>query len=259
LANIAWSEEMSIKLDELRRRLLQQEQPSDQNQPDDQEPRVLTYSTRHEAAPPASAVEEIASAPPPPEPAPQPEPQIPPPATPREARPRGAVTPISAGEPQLSEAVAKVFEQTETFQSRLTELRAMFEPIARVGKVAADSFAPLSAFRDQLAQLGRAFEPMKAFQAQLADLAHTFEPMRGLQDQLSQIANSFQLEIAQLAVALESAKLFREKIAGLAKAFDPVGELDEGFRALRDSFQSSKQDGKVSAVEPRTAQASLPN
>jgi ABC-type transporter Mla subunit MlaD len=166
---------------------------------------------------------------------------------------------MSAGEPQLSEAVAKVFEQTEAFQSRLEQLRAMFEPIERVGKAAADSFAPLSAFRDQLAQLGRAFEPMKAFQAQLADLAHTFEPMRGLQDQLSQIADSFQLEIAQLANALEPAKLFRERIADLAKAFDPVGELDEGFRALRSSFQSSTQDGEVLAVERQTGQTGLPN
>jgi DNA repair exonuclease SbcCD ATPase subunit len=248
---------MSLKLDELRKRLLQG-QPSEQN--DDEQPRVLSYSTRHEAAPPASAGEDIASAPPPaPVPAPQPKSQIPPPETPRQVRRQEAAPPISADEHQLSEAVAKVFEQTEGLQSRLNELRAMFEPIERVGKAAADSFAPLSAFRDQLKQLGRSFEPMKAFQAQLADLAQTFEPMRALQDQLSQIANSFQHEIAQLANALEPAKVFREKIADLAKAFDPVGELDEEFRALRDSFRSSKQDRELLAAEPQTAQAGLPN
>jgi DNA repair exonuclease SbcCD ATPase subunit len=250
---------MSLKLDELRKRLLQ-EQPSDPNQSDDQSPRVLTYPTRHEAAAPASVGEEIASAPPPaPVSAATPERQIQPPPTPHQGRPRGAATPMSASEPQLSEAVAKVFEQTEGLQSRLKELQAMFEPIERVGQAVAESFAPLSAFRDQLAQLGRTFEPMKAFQTQLADLAQTFEPMRALQDQLSQIANSFQLEIAQLANALEPAKLFREKIADLAKAFDPVGELDEGFRALRDSFQSSEQNGKVAVVEPKTAQTDLLN
>jgi DNA repair exonuclease SbcCD ATPase subunit len=252
---------MSLKLDELRKRLLQEAQPSEQNQPDDQQPRVLTYTTRHEAVPetPASARSEVAAPPVAPESAPQPEPQIPPPVTPRQARPRGAATPISVGEPQISEAVARVFEQTEAFQSRLKELRALFEPIERVGKAAAESFAPLSAFRDQLARLGRAFEPMKAFQAQLADLAQTFEPMGALQDQLSQIADSFQLEIAQLTNALEPAKLFRQKIADLAKAFDPVGELDEGFRTLRNSFQSSTQDSEVSAAEPQTAQSGLPN
>ena len=251
---------MSLKLDELRKRLLQQGQPSEQD--DDQQLRAKTDSSRDEAVPetPASAREERAASPLAPESAPQPEPRIPPPATPRQARPREAATPISGGEPQLSEAVAKVFEQTEAFQIRLEELRAMFEPIERVGKAAADSFAPLSAFSDQLAQLGRSFEPMKAFQAQLADLAQTFEPMRALQDQLSQIADSFQLEIAQLANALEPAKLFREKIADLARAFDPVGELDEGFCALRDSFQSSAHDDKVRpSVAPRTAQAGLPN
>jgi hypothetical protein len=252
---------MSVKLNELRKRLLQQGQPSEQN--DDQQPRANIDSPRDEAVPetPASARKEIAAPPLASESLPHPEPpQIPPPLTPSQTRPREAATPISGGEPQLSEAVAKVFEQTEAFQSRLKELHAMFEPIEQVGKAAADSFAPLSAFRDQLAQLGRSFEPMKAFQAQLADLAQTFEPMRALQDQLSQIADSFQLEIAQLANALEPAKLFREKIADLAKAFDPVGELDEGFRALRDSFQSSPQDGKVRpSVEPRTAQAGLPN
>lgn len=251
---------MSQKLDELRKRLLQQGQSSEQNQHDDQQPRVLTYSPRDEAAPPASAHKEIAAPPLAPESAPQPEPQIPHPVTPRQAGPREAAAPTSADEPHISEAVAKVFEQTEAFQSRLKELRAMFEPIERVGKAAANSFAPLSAFREQLAQLGRSFEPMKAFQAQLAVLARTFEPMGALQDQLSQIADSFQLEIAQLANALEPAKLFREKIADLAKAFDQVGELDEGFRALRDSFQSSAQDGKVRlSVERLTAQAGLPN
>lgn len=250
---------MSLKLDELRKRLLQQEQPSDQNHPDDQQPQGLTYSPR-EAVPPAPTPKEIAAPPIAPESAPQPEQQIPPTVTPHPSRPREAAPPPSVGAPQISEAVARVFEQTEAFQSRLNELRAMFEPIERVAKAAADSFDPLSAFRDQLAQLGRSFEPMKAFQAQLADLAQTFEPMRALQDQLSQIADSFQLEIAQLAKALEPAKLFRQKIVDLAKAFDPVGGLDEGFRALRDSFLSSAQDGKVRpSVEPQTAQAGLPN
>src|SRR5712692_2923825 len=248
---------MSLKLDELRKRLLQQEQPSEQNQPDDQQLRAKTDSPRDEAVPPASARKEIA--PLAPESAPQPEPQIPPPTTPRPARPREAAPPASVGAPQISEAVARVFEQTEAFQRRLNELRATFEPIERVGKAAADSFAPLSAFRDQLEQLGRSFEPIKAFQSHLAYLAQTFEPMRALQDQLSQIADSFQFEIAQLANALEPAKLFREKIVDLAKAFDPVGELDEGFRALRDSFQSSAHDGKVLAVEPPNTQTGLSN
>jgi hypothetical protein len=249
---------MSQKLDELRKRLLQRGQSSEQNQHDDQQLRAKTDSPRDEAVPPASARNEIA--PLAPEPAPLPQAQITPPAAPQQARPReAAATPISTGNQQLSEAVAKVFEQTETFQSRLKELRAMFEPIERVGKAAADSLAPLSAFRDQLAQLGRSFEPMKAFQAQLADLAKTFEPMGALHDQLSQIADSFQLEIGQLVNAFEPAKLFREKIADLAKAFYPVGELDEGFRALRDSFESSDQDGKVRlSVAPQTAQAGLP-
>lgn len=177
---------MSLKLDQLRKRLLQQGPPSEQNQHDDQELRAKTDSP-HEAVAetPASASEEVAAPPPASEPAPEPEPQILPPAPPRQARPREAATRLSADDHQLSEAVAKVFEQTEAFQSRLKELGAMFEPIERVGKAAADSFAPLGTFRDQLAKLGQSFEPMKAFQAQLADLAQTFEPMRALQDQLS--------------------------------------------------------------------------
>src|SRR5713101_5284420 len=164
---------MSLKLDELRRRLLQQEQPSEQNQPDDQQPQVLTYSPRREAVPPAPTPKEIAAPPLAPVPAPQPEQQIPPPVTPRPARPREAAPPASVGAPQISEAVARVFEQTGAFQRRLKELGAMFEPIERVGKAAADSFASLNTFHDQLAKLGRSFEPMKAFQAQLADLAQT--------------------------------------------------------------------------------------
>ena len=142
------------------------------------------------------------------------------------------------GQYQLAQAVAKVFEQTKTFQQRFAELNRMFEPIERAGIAAAHAFEPLKGFQRQLAQLAASFEPMRAFQIQLAELAQTFEPMKGLQQQLAQVSEAFQIHLGRLAKSLDPAKEFQAELLKLAHAFDPVADLQSQFLALVETFRA---------------------
>jgi hypothetical protein len=152
---------------------------------------------------------------------------------------------------QLAQAVAKVFEQTKTFQERFAELNQMFEPIEKVGQAAARSFEPLKSFEGQLVQLARSFEPMRAFQLQLAQLAQTFEPMKGLQQQLAQLSEAFQLHLGRLTKSLDPAKEFQAELIKLARAFDPVADLQQQFGQLVETFK----DGPVIARNGSSAAA----
>lgn len=145
----------------------------------------------------------------------------------------------SNGQYQLAQAVAKVFEQTRTFQDRFTELNRMFEPIEQAGIAAARAFEPMKTFERQLARLAESFEPMRTFQLQLAELAQTFEPMKGLQQQLAQLSEAFQIHLARLAKSLDPAKEFQAELLKLARAFDPVADLQRQFIGLVDTFKAA--------------------
>jgi hypothetical protein len=144
---------------------------------------------------------------------------------------------------QLAQAVAKVFEQTRTFQDKFAELTRMFEPIEQMGQAAARMFEPLRTFEGQLVQLAHSFEPMRAFQLQLAQLAQSFEPMKGLQQQLAQLSEAFQLHLNRLAGSLEPAKEFQLQLLKLARAFDPVADLQAQFSRLVDTFKGTPVTG----------------
>ena len=141
------------------------------------------------------------------------------------------------GQNELAEAVGKVFEQTKAFQTRLEDLSRIFEPIDRVGSSAARAFGPLRGFQKQMAQLARSFEPMRTFHQQLAQLAQNFEPMKALEGQLSQLADSFRSHIGELIKALEPAKQLRERIEHLGADFAEATELQEQFSELYEAFQ----------------------
>jgi hypothetical protein len=159
----------------------------------------------------------------------------------------------SDGQYQLAQAVAKVFEQTKTFQDRFAELNRTFEPIEQAGTAAAHALEPLKMFERQLVRLAESFQPMRAFQFQLAELAQTFEPMKGLQQQLAQLSEAFQIHLARLAKSLDPAKEFQAELLKLARAFDPVADLQRQFVGLVDTFKAAP----IPAME-KTAGASAP-
>jgi len=156
---------------------------------------------------------------------------------------------------QLAQAVAKVFDQTKGFQERFGELIQSFDQIEKLGQSAAGTLGSLKSFEHQLGQLARSFEPMRAFQVQLAQLAQSFEPMKGLQQQLSQLSEAFQLHLGQLVRAIEPAKEFQLQILRLARMFDSATELQDSFAQLMETFKGGPLSGRngVDAAPVQTA------
>lgn len=139
---------------------------------------------------------------------------------------------------ELAESVAKLFEQTKTFQVRFDELAQAIDLIERMTDSAARLFGPLRQFHAQLSQLAVSFESMRAFQGQLAQLGKTFEPMRLLHDQLVQLSDGIQTHVAQLVKSLDPAKDFRDRINALARSMDQASELQADFGQLYSTFRA---------------------
>jgi hypothetical protein len=151
---------------------------------------------------------------------------------------------------QVAQAVAKVFEQVKVFEDRFVELTKTFAPVEALAQSAAKSFGPLRAFQEQLAQLSRSFEPMRQFQVQLAELAQSFAPMKGLQQQLGLLSDAFEININQLVRSLEPAKEFQAQLIKLARSFEPATELGDDFASLADTFSAARAAAQLDAAEP---------
>ena len=157
------------------------------------------------------------------------------------------------GQYQLAQAVAKLFEQTQTFEGKLAELTGTFEPIAGIGHTAARSLEPLQSFGQQLVQLAHSFEPMRAFQIQLPQLVQTFEPMKGLQEQLAQLSDAFQIHLNRLVGSLQRAKEFQLELLKLTRAFDPVADLQAQFAQLAETFNGTSTTTSGNDLTPAPA------
>ena len=157
------------------------------------------------------------------------------------------------GQYQVAQAVARLFEQTRTFEDSFAELTGMFEPIGSIGQTAARSLEPLQSFGQRLVQLAHSFESMRAFQIQLAQLAQTFEPMKGLQEQLAQLSEAFQIHLNRLVGSLQHAKEFQLELLKLARAFDPVADLQEQFAQLAETLNGTSATANGSDATPASA------
>jgi hypothetical protein len=249
---------MSLKLDELRKRLLQQP-PLDNGSyampPASAElPGAPPEAERLPAKPEFKAVEPVKSI----------EPTVVKtieigqakerPAAPKEAtvttlsgRPNAAMPKAEApfNQNQLVESVGKLFEQTKTFQVRFDELTQAIDVIERLTESAGRLFGPLRAFHTQLSQLSVSFESMRSFQIQLAELGKTFEPMKIVHDQMTQLSDSIQSNLAQLVKALDPAKDFRDRIMTLAHTLEQANELQADFGELYSAFRA----GSASVID----------
>jgi uncharacterized phage infection (PIP) family protein YhgE len=150
---------------------------------------------------------------------------------------------------QLAQAVTKVFESTRQYQERLADLAKSFDTIEQTAQSAARAFEPIRAFREQMEKLSSTFEPMRSFQEQLGTLAESFEPMKALHEQIAMLAEAFQINLAQFARSMEPAKAFQTQIAKLAKTFEAVGELQGQFLDLSETFRvASRGNGSNDAT-----------
>lgn len=161
------------------------------------------------------------------------------------------VAPPVADASELGDAVAKVFEHTRTLRTLLEDLSMAFAPIERMGESAVEAFAPLHGFHRQMAQLARSFAPMRGLRSELAEMAQTFGPMRELRNQMEHLAAAFESHLADLVGALEPARLIRERLEHLALAFDQAGELQRRFGELRAMFAIEGEDDAASRSESK--------
>jgi DNA repair exonuclease SbcCD ATPase subunit len=264
---------MSLKLDELRKRLLQQSHNESANAPSRTPP---ARGTSLQETPLGLKIAGAAVVEPAPEDAPDsaaapenaeshaefdmPQPEngsvVVMEITPDAPEPKGLVqerAEIRQAETQLDEAVVKVFEQTRVFEERIKELQKMFGAVEQIEASATSVFEPLRSFHDQLTELSQSFQSIRAFQAQLAELGKNFEPMKVLHDQLGQLIDSFQGHLTQLVDVLQPAKEFRDRVARLAEALDPAAQLQEEFGQLCNAFRLASFEGNENGNGGRAA------
>jgi hypothetical protein len=161
---------------------------------------------------------------------------------------------------EVADAVAKIFEETRIFETRLNELHRLFLEVEKVGRSADELFAPLRSFHLRLSRLAESFVQMRSFQVQVMQMAQTFEPMKVLHDQLAQVSDSFQEHLARLARALDPAKKFRDRILWLADTFNQAEKLQAGFSELASTFGGPGDDtpaGSTSETGPAAAARQL--
>jgi DNA repair exonuclease SbcCD ATPase subunit len=149
----------------------------------------------------------------------------------------------------VAQAVAKVFDSVRGHQERLAELSKSLESIEQIAQSASRAFEPIETFHTQMKKLSGTFEPMRSFQHELGAMAEAFEPMRALHEQMAQMAQAFEINLAQLARCLEPAKKFQAQLIRLAKSFETASELQAQFLELSDSFRNSPRSNGKGAVE----------
>lgn len=148
------------------------------------------------------------------------------------------------------QAVAELFRLSGDFEERISELGKALESIEAITQFASETFAPLRAFQDQIAQLARTFEPMRAFCEQLNQMARTFAPMKVLHEQIVRIPEEFRSQLLHFAKSLEPVKAFRTRVEGLAREFQPVEELEARFIQLAETFRIVPADRPAAAERP---------
>jgi len=240
---------MSLKLDELRKRLLQQQSGSDGGAP---EPSPSAGSSKAfgtfapKAAEPAIALKVSE-----------------PPAA---IRVPEASSADKAGEPPVEskQSAPEPSDVNAAPRPAEAEVAAPVEGSSSSGsdpELQATGFrfvAPPVAPSDPVVQheladaVGKVFEQTKAFQARLEELSRIFEPI----DRMGNSAvrafaplRGFQKQMAQLARSFEPMRMFQQQLSQLAQNFEPMKALEGQLSQLADSFQSHIGE-LIKALEP---------
>jgi ABC-type transporter Mla subunit MlaD len=258
---------MSQKLDELRKRLLQQQQSeNDGEAPEPPPPRVGTGRifgaktieaavTPQSFEPPAgiTAPEPPIAAKaqePPVEKAPMPEPPV------VNAAPKSPAADTSAPAERVNPFGSHAEPETPRFSLGATataasEAAGQHELADAVGKV----FEQTNAFQARLEDLNRIFEPIErmgnsaarafgplhGFQKQMAQLAHSFEPMRTFQQQLGKLAQTFEPMKALEDQLAQLANSFQSHLGDLIKALEPAKQMRDRIEQLGAAFDQATE------------------
>jgi hypothetical protein len=145
----------------------------------------------------------------------------------------------------LAQAVAKLFAPARQCQERFAEIATSSVSILELTNSTADLYEPLKKFRDHIQRLSTSYGSMRAFQDELGVLAESFEPVRVLHEKIVQLADAVQAHLADLAKSLEPAAMLRAQIARLTAILDSVGELQAQFYDMSTSFGPSAMTGEA--------------
>jgi len=157
--------------------------------------------------------------------------------------------PADSPEPKLSDGGLRLTGSASAPVA--TESRVQYELAEAVGKV----FQQTKAFQERLAELDRIFEPidrlgasairafapLQGFQKQMAQLARSFEPMRTFQQQLSQLAQDFEPMKALEGQLSQLADSFQAHIGDLIKALEPAKQMRDRIEQLAAAFDQATE------------------
>jgi DNA repair exonuclease SbcCD ATPase subunit len=137
---------------------------------------------------------------------------------------------------QLAPAIDKLFEPARQCQQRLREITQSCEVVNQLAHSTLELCQPLRNFGDRLRRLSKAFFSIRTFRDELNTLAESFEPIGILNKQIVQLESAIQAQIAEVALTLESTKTLRARIAELEQSVDSVSELETQFLELSRCF-----------------------
>ncbi len=137
---------------------------------------------------------------------------------------------------RLDLAIDKLFEPARQCQQRLNEITQSCEVINQLARSTLELCQPLRNFGDRLRKLSKAFFSIRTFRDELDTLGESFEPIGILNKQIVQLEGAIQAQIAEVAVTLESTKALRARIAELEQSVDSVSELETQFLELSRCF-----------------------
>lgn len=137
---------------------------------------------------------------------------------------------------------------------RASSSRGGSEPEAPKARfVAASGSSPQPSVPHELADaVGKVFEQTKAFQARLEELNRIFEPIDRMGNSAARAfapLGGFQKQMAQLARSFEPMRAFQQQLSELAQDFEPMKALEGQLAQLADSFQTHIGD-LIKALEP---------
>ncbi len=141
----------------------------------------------------------------------------------------------------MAAAVSKVFAQSSALQSRSEDFANAVDQIEKLSKSVTRAFGPLRAFYNQLAEVAGSFESLRLFQAQLEGLSTSFEPMKLLHDQVAQLTSTIETELGQVVKALDPAKDLSDRVSQLSRSLRQASELQTDCADLYAAFQSANQ------------------
>jgi len=137
---------------------------------------------------------------------------------------------------QLIEAIEKLFEPARQCQGRLREISQTCEAIDQLTRSTLELCHPLRNFGDHLRKLSNAFFSMRTVRDELAILAESFEPIAIFKSQLVQLDGAVQAQLADVAKTLESTKILTTRIVELEHSVASISELEAQFLELSRCF-----------------------